>query len=57
MNSKQYFIIASIFMFLYLLTSFGVIAGLSEWVHQVCTLIFAGAVFLGIRRKKQEKPS
>jgi hypothetical protein len=54
MNSKQYFIIAGIFITLYIFTSFGVIAGLPNWVHQVCTLIFAGAVFLGIRRKKQE---
>jgi type III secretory pathway component EscV len=55
MNSKQYFIIAGIFITLYILTSLGVVAGLPEWVHQVCTVIFAGAVLLGVRKRKAEQ--
>jgi type III secretory pathway component EscV len=55
MNSKQYFIIAGIFITHYILTSLGVVAGLPEWVHQVCTVIFAGAVLLGVRKRKAEQ--
>jgi len=55
MTSKAYFGIAGIFITLYILTSFGVVAGLPEWVHQVCTLIFAGAAILGLRKKKHEQ--
>jgi hypothetical protein len=55
MTSKTYFSIAGVFIALYLLTSFGVVAGLPDWVHQVCTLAFAGAVFLGLKQKKQEQ--
>jgi hypothetical protein len=54
MTSKTYFTLAGVFITGYLLASFGVIAGLSDWVHQVCTLLFAGAVLLGIRKKKEE---
>jgi type III secretory pathway component EscV len=43
-----------VFIAAYLLASFGVIAGLPDWVHQVCTLLFAGAVLLDIRKKKEE---
>ena len=54
MTSKTYFIIGSIFMGLYVLTSFAVMVGVPEWAHQVCTIVFAGAIFLGIKKKKQE---
>jgi hypothetical protein len=39
MTSKAYFIVSGIFMALYILTSFGVMAGLPEGVHQVCDLL------------------
>jgi hypothetical protein len=55
MTSKAYFKVSGIFVALYILTSFGVMAGLPEGVHRVCTLIFAGAAFLGWRKKKQEE--
>lgn len=54
MTSKTYFLIAGIFIAIYIVSSFGVIAGLPDWVHQVSTVIFAGAVFLGARKKKEE---
>ena len=54
MTSKTYFTLAGVFIAAYLLASFGVIAGLPDWVHQVCTLLFAGAVLLGIQKKKEE---
>ena len=54
MTSKRYFTIAGIFIALYIVTSLGVIAGLPEWVHQICTVIFAASVFLGVRQKKKE---
>jgi type III secretory pathway component EscV len=57
MTSKAYFSIAGIFIAFYILASLGVIAGLPEWVHQACTVVFAGAVFLGVRKKKQEQAS
>jgi hypothetical protein len=56
MTSKTYFRIATIFIVLYIVTSFGVVAGLPDWVHQVCTLIFVGAIVLGLRQKKLENP-
>jgi hypothetical protein len=55
MTSKAYFKVSGIFVALYILTSFGVMAGLPEGVHRVCTLIFAGAAFLGWRKKTQEE--
>lgn len=54
MTSKTYFTLTGVFIVCYLLTSFGVIAGLPEWLHQVCTFLFAGAVLLGVRKKKEE---
>lgn len=54
MTSKTYFLIGSIFMGLYVLTSLAVMVGVPEWAHQVCTIVFAGAIFLGIKKKKQE---
>jgi hypothetical protein len=54
MTSKAYFKIAGIFMVLYIITTFGVIVGLSDWAHRICTVIFAGAAFLGVRQKKIE---
>jgi len=54
MTSKTYFTLTGVFIACYLLTSFGVIAGLPEWLHQVCTFLFAGAVLLGVRKKKEE---
>ena len=54
MSSKAYFTLAGVFIACYLLTSFGVIAGLPEWLHQVCTVLFAAAVLLGVRKKKEE---
>ena len=55
MSSTLYFSIAGIFMTLYVITSLGVIAGLPDWTHQICTILFAGAAFLGVRKKKQEQ--
>ena len=55
LTSKIYFTLTGVFITGYLLASFGVIAGLSDWVHQVCTLLFAGAVLLGIQKKKKER--
>jgi type III secretory pathway component EscV len=57
MTSKAYFSISGIFIALYVLTSFGEIVGLPGWVHQACTVVFAGAAFLGVRKKKQEQAS
>jgi type III secretory pathway component EscV len=57
MTSKAYLSIAGIFIALYILTSLGVIVGLPEWVHQACTVVFAGAAFLGVRKKKREQVS
>jgi hypothetical protein len=57
MTSKTYFTIAGIFMALYILTTFGVAVGLPEWMHQICTIVFAGATFLGVMKKKREKVS
>ena len=54
MTSKTYFLIGSIFLGLYVLTTFAVVVGVPEWAHQVCTIVFAGAVFLGVKKKKQE---
>lgn len=54
MTSKKYGIIAGIFVALYVVTSLGVIAGLPDWVHQICTVIFAGAAFLAYKQKKIE---
>jgi hypothetical protein len=54
MTSKIYFLIAGIFIGLYVLTTLGVIIGLPDSIHQYCTIIFAGATFLGIRQKKKE---
>ncbi|MGY3087020.1 type III secretory pathway component EscV [Hymenobacter sp. UYAg731] len=55
MTSKGYFTLTGIFIALYILSSFGVIAGLPDWLHQLCTLIFAAAAFLGVRQKKKEE--
>jgi type III secretory pathway component EscV len=55
MTSKAYFTVSGIFIALYILTSFGVLVGLPEGVHQFCTVVFAGAAFLGWRKKKQEQ--
>jgi hypothetical protein len=55
MTSKAYFTVSGIFIALYILTTFGVLVGLPEGVHQVCTLLFAGAAFLGWRKKRQEE--
>jgi type III secretory pathway component EscV len=57
MTSKKYFTIACVFMALYIVSSLGVIAGLPDWVHQICTVVFAGAIFLYIRQKKIENLS
>ena len=54
MTSRTYFLIGSIFLGLYVLTTFAVVVGVPEWAHQVCTIVFAGAVFLGVKKKKQE---
>jgi hypothetical protein len=54
MTSKQYFSISGIFITLYIVTSFGEIIGLPGWVHQICTVIFAGAALLGVRKRKEE---
>ena len=54
MTSKTYFLIGGIFLGLYVLTTFAVVAGVPEWAHQVCTIVFAGAFFLGVKKKKQE---
>jgi uncharacterized membrane protein YhdT len=56
MTSKTYFTIATIFIALYIGTSFGGIVGLPDWVHQVCTLLFVSATVLGLRQKKLENP-
>ena len=54
MSSKTYFTIGTLFIVLYVLTSFDVAAGLPEWGHQVCTVVFVFAFFLGLKKKKQE---
>ena len=54
MTSRTCFAIGTLFIILYVLTSFGVVAGVPEWVHQVCTVGFAVAIFLGLKKKKQE---
>ena len=55
MSSKAYFTIAIVFIVLYVVTSFAVIKGFPEWVHQVCTVVFAVAAFLGYRQRKRER--
>ncbi len=54
-TSKTYFKISGIFITLYLISIFGVIIGLPDWVHQVCTVVFATAAFLGVRQRKKEQ--
>lgn len=54
MTSKTYFAIGTLFIILYVLTSFGEAVGIPGWVHQVCTVVFAVAIFLGLKKKKQE---
>lgn len=54
MTSKTHFAIGALFIVLYVLTTFGVVAGVPEWVHQVCTVVFVVAFFLGLKKKKQE---
>ena len=55
MTSKSYFAIAGFFIALYVVASLGVAAGLPDWVHQVCTIVFALAVYLGLKEQKKEK--
>jgi hypothetical protein len=54
MTSKKYSIIASVFMAFYIVTSLGTSAGLPDWIHQLCTIVFASSVFLGYREKRKE---
>lgn len=54
MTSKEYFNITKIFMLLYIITTLGVIIGIPDWIHQCCTVIFVGALWLEFRKKKQE---
>ena len=55
MSSKGYFTIAGVFIVIYIIASFAVISGLPDWLHKVATVIFAGAILLGLRAKKKEK--
>jgi uncharacterized protein (DUF983 family) len=57
MTSKAYFTIAGIFVIAYIVFSFTDILGVPSWIHQVCTVIFAAATFLGLQQKKKEKQS
>ncbi len=54
MTAKTYFTIAGVFIALYIITTLGVIVGMPDWVHQVCTVVFATSAFLGLRQKKKE---
>jgi type III secretory pathway component EscV len=55
MTSKTFFTIGKIFLFAYIVTTLGVLIGFPEWLHQICTVIFAGAFLLGWLQKKKEK--
>ncbi len=55
MTSKFYFKVVIIFIILYIVTSIGVIWGIPDWVHQVCSIAFVFATFLGLRQKKKER--
>ena len=53
MTSKTHFAIGALFIVLYVLTTFGVVAGVPEWVHQVCTVVFVVAFFLGLKKRSK----
>jgi hypothetical protein len=54
MTSKTCFTIAIAFIVLYIISSFGVVGGLPDWVHRVCTIGFVSMIFIGFRQKKKE---
>jgi type III secretory pathway component EscV len=54
MTSKAYFKIGTVFLIAYIITTLGVLIGFPEWLHQLCTVIFAGAFLLGWLQKKKE---
>ena len=55
MTSKTYFLIGSIFLGMYVLTTFAVLVGVPEWAHQVCTIVFAGALFSRELKRRSKK--
>jgi type III secretory pathway component EscV len=54
MTSKTFFKIGKISLVGYIVTTLGVLIGFPEWLHQICTIIFAVAFLLGWLQKKKE---
>ncbi len=54
MTSKKYFTLAVICIISYIISSFGVVSGVPDWVPRVCTIGFVSMIFLGYKRKKKE---